>query len=75
MTIKEKLRLVRELESDIEYEALKMVEDKLKYGPLVHVVGTAWDCPKSSIGLCVYNHIEDHAHDQCVFCGHPEERK
>jgi len=34
-----------------------------------------WFCPKSETKLCEYNDDEDPAHDHCLHCGHPEERK
>ena len=34
-----------------------------------------WECAKSPVGVCVYDHVLDGAHDHCVFCGGPEERK
>ena len=34
-----------------------------------------WWCPGSKPGVCEYNDEEDPAHDQCLHCGHPEERK
>ena len=40
------------------------------------VIGlVVWTCQTSPIAVCVYNQYDDPAHDQCVFCGHPEERK
>jgi hypothetical protein len=39
------------------------------------VVGSTWDCPESPFGLCAYHHIRDRAHDNCIFCHDPEERK
>lgn len=40
-----------------------------------YVIGFTWDCEKSPIGLCIYNHYKDRAHDSCVFCHDPAERK
>tara|TARA_R100001244_G_C5113459_1_gene121703 strand:- start:78 stop:326 length:249 start_codon:yes stop_codon:yes gene_type:complete len=34
-----------------------------------------WGCARSTVGLCVYDSIEDRAMDECIFCGEPEERK
>lgn len=34
-----------------------------------------WECEKSPVGICVYHKIHDRAHDSCIFCGEPEERK
>lgn len=33
-----------------------------------------WECPKSPIGICVYNSNMDRAHDECLFCDEPEQR-
>ena len=38
-------------------------------------ISDSWDCPGSPFGLCMYHIIHDGAHDTCVFCGDPEERK
>lgn len=34
-----------------------------------------WNCPESPTGYCVYDHPYDLAHDHCLFCHDPEERK
>jgi hypothetical protein len=36
-----------------------------------------WDCPDSRnpSGFCCYDSKGDPAHDSCLFCGDPEERK
>lgn len=39
-----------------------------------------WECPgsdsvKNPAGVCVYDTGKDPAHDFCLFCGEPEERK
>jgi hypothetical protein len=39
------------------------------------VIGDYWECPESPTGHCVYDRYEDPAHDNCIFCGDPEERK
>lgn len=38
-------------------------------------VSTFWECKKSPIGCCMYNDNEYRPHDNCLFCGEPEERK
>ena len=38
-------------------------------------VGSTWECASWYIGVCVYNKWDDRAHDFCLFCGSPEERK
>ena len=41
-----------------------------------HVIDVEeWGCPKSPIGLCVYRPFTDRAHDNCIFCHEPQERK
>ncbi|CAH7393383.1 hypothetical protein VCHA53O466_50060 [Vibrio chagasii] len=32
-------------------------------------------CNESPVKICVYNESEDPAHDDCIFCGEPSERK
>jgi hypothetical protein len=39
------------------------------------VIGDFWECPESPTGFCVYDQYEDPAHDSCIFCGDPAERK
>jgi len=34
-----------------------------------------WECPTSPTAKCVYDEAEDGCHDNCLFCGDPEERK
>jgi hypothetical protein len=34
-----------------------------------------WSCDESPIEVCAYNDAEDPLHDECLFCGDPEERK
>ena len=40
-----------------------------------HVLSTEWDCPESPFGYCAYHIFEDRAHDDCIFCHEPQERK
>lgn len=42
---------------------------------LAHVMTFHWECEKSPIGWCVYHHWDDLAHDDCIFCHEPDERK
>lgn len=39
-----------------------------------HHIGS-WECEASKIGVCAYNYATDPAHDDCIYCGYPEERK
>lgn len=34
-----------------------------------------WSCPASPTGHCMYDDHNDTCHDNCLFCGDPEERK
>lgn len=45
------------------------------YHFMSHDIPGEWDCNQSPIGTCVYNHMKDLAHDDCIFCHEPEERK
>ena len=42
---------------------------------LTHDTEWEWGCDKSPTGLCVYDDKNDPAHDQCLCCGDPNERK
>ena len=33
-----------------------------------------WGC-SGVLGVCIYDCLNDPAHDSCLFCGQPEERK
>lgn len=39
------------------------------------VVGEYWNCTDSPFGKCAYDPEQDTGHDQCLYCGEPEERK
>ena len=53
---------------------LHLIEkDGLRYTSL-HI-GLAWECEDSPTGHCVYDEDTDRAHDDCIFCHGPEERK
>lgn len=54
------------------YPHLPKDEDDLYWD---YVIGFTWTCPKSPVGLCIYNDVRDGIHDFCLFCGDPEERK
>ncbi len=75
MRAKEK---IEKLKGKIANIKIKIYNEVEKHYPLFnscwHVVGY-WSCDKSPFGLCLYYHFEDKTHDNCLFCGHPEERK
>lgn len=63
-------RTENEEDTDIPYD--EDVEDGDVTAP-----GT-WNCPDTArnvVGTCVYDEQEDPAHDNCLFCHQPEERK
>jgi len=39
------------------------------------VIDCFWGCPNSPFGWCAYNIVLDRAHDNCIFCHEPQERK
>jgi hypothetical protein len=59
----------------LERGLLELCGNKLTSPLFRYVIGDMWNCEKSPIGLCVYHHFKDPAHDQCMFCGNPSERK
>ena len=40
-----------------------------------HIVTHEWGCKESPYWTCVYDDHLDPMHDECIFCGDPEERK
>jgi len=40
-----------------------------------YVLDFRWGCEDSPYGWCTYNDEDDPAHDTCIFCGLPQERK
>jgi len=34
-----------------------------------------WGCDESPFGWCAFHRMEDPAHDHCIFCENPLERK
>lgn len=41
----------------------------------IHCDESFWFCPKSPNHICKYDDKKDPAHDNCIYCGQPEERK
>ena len=75
--LKAEIRVLERLLERAKVDALQFASEleKLPDAIVFLRIGTFWDCPKSTIGLCVYEHFEDRAHDDCIFCHDPEERK
>lgn len=40
-----------------------------------HVSFGDWECKDSPTKKCIYGYEDDYAHDHCLYCGKPEERK
>jgi len=72
--IKNKIKKLQKIISELEVMILDMAGFNVIKEPFFSVVGT-WNCDKSPCGLCCYHHYVDPVHDECVFCGNPEERK
>jgi len=60
---------------DLEDEIGQMIRPYLSESSDFYSVDFLWGCDKSPFGLCVYHKIEDPAHDNCIFCNEPQERK
>ena len=61
---------------DIGIDIDKLAEPHLPLGNAVYYkFDFTWGCPKSPFGWCAYDHMVDTAHDNCIFCYKPEERK
>lgn len=87
--IEEEKRLALEALASAWNETRGEEDPELSAGDLA--MGEAWECPEdphagaaavylradrpNPLVRCVYNESEDPAHDRCLFCGHPEERK
>jgi len=61
--------------TELYFEIKRLADPHMKDGSAYHAIGFYWDCPKSPFGWCAYHDYDDSAHDNCVFCGEPEERK
>jgi len=42
---------------------------------LEHELDFVWECKASPAHWCVYHRWDDRAHDHCLFCEQPSERK
>ena len=61
---------------EIEYLKKKIVKKVFpEFDWMYHSVSRLWKCRESHIGYCVYDVVDDPAHDDCIFCHEPEERK
>jgi len=73
--ITEQRRAIHFIESEIDELVKPLLQPIIpNYHRLFFTIGH-WECKKSPIGTCVYNHMEDSALDNCLICGEPHERK
>jgi hypothetical protein len=59
--------LLQERTSELLHQCPQYKDTPLAFGE--------WECSESPIETCVYDEEKDPAHDICLFCGDPEERK
>ena len=69
--IQYKRKCIDELQADIHREVKRIIPE---HNSLFFTIGS-WKCNKSPIKLCYYNHMEDSALDNCIYCHKPDERK
>lgn len=74
---KEKIENIHRLIQDLRAAAVEIIKPYIDGWEqwFEYVCTPFWDCPDSPVGWCVYNHSTEPAHDNCIFCGEPEERK
>lgn len=80
--LEEEIRLLqRELNTkkadlrDLQWKAIRVTQGSDISDLTIPVESDNWDCEVSPIGYCVYDEAEDSALDECLYCGHPNERK
>jgi hypothetical protein len=60
----------------IKYQRTKLVGVAWpEYDWMEHDLEFYWECEQSPFGWCAYHRWEDQAHDDCLFCHQPSERK
>lgn len=72
INLKERVDRITHLELEIRKIVEKYTPEKY---PTYYEIDTLWGCGKSPFGWCCYNHFEDPAHDRCIYCHEPQERK
>lgn len=76
--VQERLREIDDAIDSLDYLKMRLAESAWSdFDSLAHTISTFWTCDntKSPLGFCVYNHFEDRALDNCLFCHQPSERK
>ena len=63
-----------EIECQINAERIRLVQKTFAIKNRYLAFGYCHNCPKSPTGHCVYNDETDPAHDDCIYCGDPEDR-
>jgi hypothetical protein len=65
-----------EATQEIEFLKARIVRQVFpEFDWMYQVISTEWTCEDSPVKYCVYDIVEDPAHDDCLFCHDPEERK
>ena len=73
---KELIKSKREDAHSIEFEIEQIVDKYMDEGEgQWFAIDTLWGCDKSPFGWCAYHIIDDRAHDHCIYCHEPQERK
>ena len=73
--LKEELKKRNDLIIKNQSEIWQLIK---KYVPDVNFfydIDFLYGCDKSPFGWCAYHRYEDQAHDNCIFCHQPQERK
>jgi hypothetical protein len=55
--------------------AARLREETRLANPFCDITFWGWPCPTSPVETCVYDDDTDPAHDQCIYCHNPYERK
>jgi len=70
------IKLCQEKIDEIDWLRRKLIKKAYpEFDWLYQDVSTYWRCEASPCGYCTYDSVNDRAHDTCIFCGEPEERK
>lgn len=62
------------IDHQIELEKIQLVQEAQAPSYSHWAFSPYHVCAKSPTGACVYNKDLDPAHDDCIFCGEPEDR-
>ena len=74
--LKNSIKECNEAIDEIRYQRKRLVRAMWPdYDWMTHAMDYEWECEKSPFGWCAFIHFTDRAHDHCIFCGDPSERK